>query len=421
MGKLADKYRAARGKNEPGESRTPFGFKTGIDLLDYKNGRYVTVKGGKPYLSTGVDEGTYIMLIGKSGAGKTALALQMAANIVEPYENGEIYHDDIEAATDVTRLKAITGWDDDTVENKYIHRNVGITAETFYENVRKIHTLKQEMKSELTITTEKLDSKGRPIEILEPTVYILDSLAVLVPEKVADEDELSGGMSQTAVAKANSMIFQRILPLLKKSNIILIVINHINTKIEINPMVHTKAQVNYLKQDESIPGGNKPIYLANNIFKVDAGSKLTEDKEYGINGFVNILTIIKSRSNRAGQTMELIYDQNRGYVNLLSNWHFLKGEKEVGGAGQGFYLPEHPEVKFSQKNLMEKFKKNKAFRIAFKKKVAGLLKQFIYIPTEDEMEGGGDPDAQEEAPKGALAKKAAGAKTTTKTTTKKKK
>ena len=43
-------------------------------------------------------------------------------------------------------------------------------------------------------------------------------------------------------------------------------------KVEINPMVKTKAQVNYLKVDETVPGGNTPIYLANNIFRVDAGS-----------------------------------------------------------------------------------------------------------------------------------------------------
>ena len=78
---------------------------------------------------------------------------------------------------------------------------------------------------------------------------MLDSLAVLVPENEAEEDELSGSMSQTAVAKTNSMIFQRILPLLKKANIILFVINHVNQKIDINPMAKTKAQINYLKQD----------------------------------------------------------------------------------------------------------------------------------------------------------------------------
>ena len=254
MGLLINKYRETRGKDDIPEARTSFAFKTGIDILDFKNGKLVTVKDHKPYVSVGVDEGTYIMIIGRSGGGKTTLAIQMAANIVAPYENGAIYHDDIEAATDVTRVKALTGWDDATIKEKYIHRNVGITAEAFYKNIRDVYNLKMELKDQLTVTTDRLDSDGNPIQILEPTVYILDSLALLVPGKFADEDDLSGSMSQTAIAKVNSQIFQRILPLLKKANIILIAINHINQKIEINPMVHSKAQVNYLKQDESIPG-----------------------------------------------------------------------------------------------------------------------------------------------------------------------
>jgi RecA/RadA recombinase len=404
MGLLSKKYRETRGKNDVPEARTAFAFKTGLDILDYKNGKMVTVKGGKPYLSVGVDEGTYIMIVGRSGGGKTALALQMGASIVGPYENGEIYHDDIEAATDATRVKALTGWTDEQMEEKYVHRNVGVTAEAFYNNIRKIYDLKLEMKDQLTIKTDKLDSKGNPIEVLEPTVYILDSLAVLVPEKFAEEEELSGSMSQTAVAKANSQIFQRIVPLLKKANIILLVINHVNQKIDINPMMKSKAQVNYLKQDESIPGGNKPIYLANNIFKVDPGSKLTEDKEYGIQGFVNTITIVKSRSNRAGQTMDVIYDQNRGYDNIYSNYHFLKSEKLIGGAGRSFYVQGAEDVKFSQKDFKTKLKASKELRKAFLKAVGGALKQFIYIPTAEEVEGGADEEEVEETTKSTAKK-----------------
>lgn len=414
MGLLSKKYRETRGKNDVPEARTAYAFKTGIDILDYKNGKLVTVKGGKPYLSVGVDEGTYIMIVGRSGGGKTALALQMGASIVGPYENGEIYHDDIESATDSTRVKSLTGWSDDQMEEKYIHRNVGVTAEAFYENIRRIYNLKLDMKEQLTVQTDKLDSKGNPIEILEPTVYILDSLAVLVPEKFSEEDELSGSMSQTAVAKANSQIFQRIVPLLKKANIILIVVNHVNQKIDINPMAKTKAQINYMKQDESIPGGNKPIYLANNIFKVDPGSKLTDDKEYGINGFVNQITIIKSRSNRAGQTMDVIYDQNRGYDNVYTNFHFLKSEKLVNGAGRSFHVEGAPDVKFSQKEFRTKLKASKELRRAFLKLVGQALRQFIYIPSADELEGG--EEAEGEATETSSKK----AKTTAKKTTKKK-
>jgi len=254
MGLLTKRYRETRKKGDTGEAKTAYAFKTGIDLLDWSNGKLVNVRGDESYYSVGIEEGTYCMFIGKSGTGKTSLALQIAARIVRDYENGAVYLDDVEAATSKTRFKALSGWTDEMIEDKFIHRNVGITAESFYKNIREVYNLKMELKDQITVTTDKLDEDGNPIEILEPTVYVLDSLAVLVPENVAEEDELSGSMSQTAVAKTNSMIFQRILPLLKKANIILFVINHVNQKIDINPMAKTKAQINYLKQDESIPG-----------------------------------------------------------------------------------------------------------------------------------------------------------------------
>lgn len=188
----------------------------------------------------------------------TTIALQIAGNIIRPYDEGAIFIDDIEGATDKTRIKNITGWSSQEVREKVVHRNTGITSESFYKNIDSIYQSKmklvEEYGTQYTIETDKVDEYGEPIIILPPTVYILDSLALLSPEKISEEEELSGNMSQTSVARVNASVFRRILPKLKKANIILIVINHITQKIEINPMVHTKAQINYLKQDESIPG-----------------------------------------------------------------------------------------------------------------------------------------------------------------------
>lgn len=401
MGLLANKYRETRGKNDLGEAKTSFAFKSGLDILDFKNGKLVTPRGHKPYYSTGIEEGSYVMFIGRSGSGKTSLAIQMACNIVRPYENGEVYLDDVEAATSITRVKQLSGWSDDEIEEKFIHRNVGITSEEFYRNINKIYKLKMEMKDQLTITTDKVDDKGQPIEILEPTVYILDSLAVLSTDAISEEEELSGQMSQTAVARANAAIFRRILPKLKQANIILFVINHVNQKVNINPMMPTKAQINYLKQDESIPGGNTPLYLANNIFRVDTASKLTSDKEYGIDGFMTKITIIKSRSNRAGQEIDLVYNQNRGFDNIYSNFTLLKQEKRIGGAGRSFYIQGCDNVKFAQKTFKEKLMAEAELQRVYKSTMRDLLSQFIYsddteVPVEEELNTSDNQYVEEE-------------------------
>lgn len=60
-------------------------------------------------------------------------------------------------------------------------------------------------------------------------------------------------MSASSIAKTNNAVIKRIPGILKKANITLIIINHITKKIEIG-FTKTQADVNYLKQDETIPG-----------------------------------------------------------------------------------------------------------------------------------------------------------------------
>lgn len=99
---------------------------------------------------------------------------------------------------------------------------------------------------------------------------------------------------------------------------------------------------------------------------------------------MNTITIVKSRSNRAGQTLDVVYDQNKGYNNLMSNYIFLKSQKLTGGAGRSFYLTEAPDVKFAQKDFAKKLRESKELQEAYKRSLTSSLTQFIYAPEEDE-------------------------------------
>ena len=85
------------------------------------------------------------------------------------------------------------------------------------------------------------------------------------------------------------------IPIIKEFNITIISINHINQKLEMNAFAKTQAQVLYLKQDETLPGGNAPIYYANTLIKhVAVGSSKTKMEEDGWTGFRINAEIIKS-------------------------------------------------------------------------------------------------------------------------------
>lgn len=229
-------------------------YSTGFLSFDFRNGEIISgidPKGNTvKYTSVGIQDGSMVMMIGRSGCGKTTFALQAAGNIVRPFKTSCIFHDDIEGGISSSRRITLTGLQD---SSRYIHRNAGINAENFYERIRMIYDLKMQNSKDYEYDTGMYDNNGERVYKLEPTVYILDSLALLMPSKYTQEEELSGQMSSTAAAKTNSMVFKRLIPMTKAANIILLTINHINENVDINPMAKKKATVSYLKQDEALP------------------------------------------------------------------------------------------------------------------------------------------------------------------------
>ncbi len=396
-GILSQQFRDAVSKHKDyrmkDESTASVAYSTGFLNFDFMNGTVVHVKSQErnfDYYSVGIQDGCLVMLIGRSGCGKTTWAVQTASNIVRDYPNACIFHDDIEGGLTEYRKELLSGFHGEELNTKYISRNTGITAENFYERLRIIHDTKLENRSSYEYDTGLFDSNGNRIYKLEPTVYILDSLALLMPAQYTEEEALSGSMSATAAAKVNSMSFKRIIPMLKSANIILLVINHINKKIEINPMMHTKTQVSYLKQDETLPGGNTVIYLTNLLLKFDDNSKFKKDEAFGISGNLVDITLVKSRNNRAGKTCTLVFDQDKGFDPELSLFVMLKNAKRVNGAGAYLYLGDRSDIKFSQKNFKEKLHESVELREVFINEVMSMLKEELNEQSNQTTDSGFD-------------------------------
>lgn len=392
MGVLSTQFREAVSKHKDyrmkEESTSSIAYPTGFLNFDFMNGTVVHVNSADrnfKYYSVGIQDGCLVMLIGRSGCGKTTWAVQTAANIIRPFKNATMFHDDIEGGITEYRKELLSGFHGEELGLRYISRNTGITAENFYERLRMIHDMKLANREEYEYDTGFFDSNGKRLYKLEPTVYILDSLALLMPAQYTEEEELSGSMSATAAAKTNSMSFKRIIPMLKAANIILLVINHINKKIDINPMQRTKSQVAYLKQDESLPGGNTVIYLTNILLKFDDNSKLKQDEAFGIAGNLVDITLVKSRNNRAGKTCTLVFNQDQGFDPELSLFVMLKNAKRINGAGAYLYVGKCSDVKFSQKNFKQKLRESPELRQAFIAEVMDMLKSELDANDRNEI------------------------------------
>ena len=390
MGLLADRFRAQMAKTKDPrmeEAVADVLYPTGFLPFDFLNGYRVHVKSETEdfwYNSVGIVDGSSTTVCGRSGAGKTTVALQMAANIVRPFPEATIFFDDIEGGSNATRRELLTHFTPEEAEQRIIYRNTAVSAENFYKRIASIYEIKMNNRADFEYDTGKLDSQGNKIYKLIPTVYILDSLALLTPEKLTEEEELSGQMSTTATAKTNTAVFKRIIPKLKAANIILFTINHINDKIEINAFTHSKAQISFLKQGETLPGGKAALYLANNMIRVDDGANLKETDGLGINGKIVDFEIIKSRTNAAGRSVPMVFDFTSGFDDILSLFMFLKSTGAII-TGATCYLRGHEDMKFRQRDFKNKLFNDPEFAKAFNEVARAELETLLGNPEVEEQ------------------------------------
>ena len=172
---------------------------------------------------------------------------------------------------------------------------------------------------------------------------------------------MQGSTYANRIAKELSQFHNRLIPILRPYNISIVEINHLKTKIDINPMAKSQAQIMYLKQDEAVPGGTAPIYYSNLYLKFVSSKKLNMEDD-GINGMIVKVQLIKSRTNTAGQEIELVYNQVTGFSPALSLLHYAKDKELLGGRNPKLYFISNPEVKFSRNEFEAKYTLDQSFR-----------------------------------------------------------
>lgn len=359
-------------------------YSTGFLAIDYLNGTVVHVKGNDrdfSYNSCGIVDGSTNTIIGRSGSGKSTLLMQVCGNIVRPFIEKDmptgLFIDDIEGSLPYARKEFLLGLTEEQIADYANIRNSGITAENLYKRIKAIADEKISNEKEYTYDTGYYDIHGNRVFKMIPTVYVVDSLPMLLPENLSDEEDLAGSMAASSIAKTNTMVFKQISQLCKKANIIFFTINHILEEIQMG-FIPKAAQISGLKQGERLPGGRAAIYLANNMLRVDDTNTLKPDKDYGIDGSIVSMTLVKSRTNATKKSIPLIFNKTEGrFDEILSLFHLLKTEGVFSGAGAYQYLDDAPDVKFSQRNFKDVLTKSPELQKAFAKACYKILSTYL--------------------------------------------
>ncbi len=375
--RLGDLFAEAMRKEKLEDSNEEFDvmYQTGFLALDYVNGTMIHVKSDKidmQYRSVGIADGSSNMFIGRSGCGKSTLVTQIIGNIAKQFEDCHIFYDDIEKSLPMSRKEFTLGLNKEQLAKKLHFRDKGITSENVYKRIQAIRDIKVSNKSAFMYDTGLYDTYGNKIVKMVPTIYFIDSFAMLMPEDIIDKEEIDAGMGATKIAKSNTSLIKKISQLLREANILLFSINHIMDDVQTG-FLPKAAQISGLKQGERLPGGKTALYIANNMFRLDDKGTLKDSEGYGINGTVVDITIVKSRSNQNKTSIPLIFNKTEGYFDPnLSLFHFLKTRGALSGAGK-MYFDELPEVKFAQKEFKNVLASSTELQMVFARKCREYL------------------------------------------------
>lgn len=365
--------------SQKNEMRYSVSYPTGFLNLDFANGYIQELEDGSKYFQLGLSDGSINMVISDSGVGKTTLCTQAACNIIKPFKTSCLFVEQAEVGTNIERIKNLAGLDTEEYNNRVIVRDAGITIESVYNRVKTVHDIKVNNPDDYMYDTGLVDYKGKVFKY-EPTIFIIDSVKMVLSNKNAEADETTN-MSAAQNANANSQYYTKMVPLCREANIILILINHITTDINTG-FLPKKSELPYLKQGEHIAGGKSLTYIQNNIFRLDIKSKLKAEDTFGILGSIVNVDIVKSRTNNSDRgRCTLVFDQTLGYDSDLSLLLLLKDNKILEGSGAYLKLPGY-DNKFTQKNFKEKLYSDPEFYNVFVSVCLNYLKDELLAAHE---------------------------------------
>ena len=373
-------------------------YSTGFPELDYKLGYKVNVcdEDGNyvsSYPSLGITAGSYVLFIGKPGTSKTATAVKIASNIVRKFDNGVIIHFDLEQAMNYSRIQALTKLPMNDMKNgKYILRQEKTTLEDMKSTIVRLHHEKVNHPELYKYKTGKFNEFGEEIELFEPTVVILDSIATITmaleggdAKTLEKLEEVSSQTDRMRLTGEIGRFFNEIMGILREANIILIAINQIKTNPQMG-IVKSAAEIMGLKQDEALPGGAGPRFLAHILLKfIAVSSDKYDDEDDGFNGFKVKVEIIKSRVSAALKSANLIYDKNIGVDMVRSTVDYAKEMGLVSGNRNGYYFITDKDQKFTLRNMPGDFRENPNLYKIMKENVIPLLETNLSGITPEEL------------------------------------
>jgi len=306
---------------------------TGIDVLD-------TILGG------GVATKLF-QVVGMPGSGKSALVARIIATAQRKWPGKSIgIYVDSEQSMSSERLEqlgvcnpTITPYGDD------------ISVEKVFKFIEGICVFKEQHPEYMDI----------------PACVIWDSIANTLTEKGVEAENQYSVLGQKAALLSH--LLPKYVNKLNKYAICMVGVNQLREKIEMG-MMHTPPTLRFLA-DKNIPGGNSLLF---NSFQLLFLRQKEALKEYGFEGVIVTARTIKNKLFTPNVEVEMVFSFEHGFSNFWTNYELLKKFKRVTCGGGWVSLENYDGKKCQQKGVIQKYKEDPEFRVAWDCAVQDVLK-----------------------------------------------
>ena len=384
-------------------------IKTGYPQFDYYFGSVINIYDELGNIirqegRVGQAAGTFNLIIGNTGTGKTTLMIQFIGNILRQFALANAILFDCEERTDIPRCQNITKlpteyFYSDKGAPRFMIRQGAIGLDTIQEMIVKLYVRKMQFKDQMMVSAGHTDGFGREVLILPPTIIGIDSITTVLNEtfnpdntkEASDAEKMRGNTEGARDAKTLKGFFKDILPLCKEANIIIYGVNHINQNMSMSSFIPVARQQNFLKQDESIPGGKTMLYYPYNIIKLTAkpSDDFTEETD-GFNGHIVMFEPIKSSSNQSGNdrkglSFEMVFSYKEGFDTLRSMIWYGKTYGFIEGNKNRMKFKGDDSFTFSWKNVYAEAKTKPIWESLRKYVYPNLDTHLSYINTDNQQ------------------------------------
>lgn len=309
---------------------------TGIEVLD-------AVLGG------GFAVGTFAIVVGQPGSGKSMLAIQAMAGAQIAYHGSIAAFLDSEEATTSIRMSNLG------VRYPKINPYNDITVEKVFKFLEGLCLFKEEKKI---------------VDV--PSIVIWDSIANTLSEKERQTDDVNSVIGYKA--RVLSIVLPKYIAKLAKYNISLVAVNQLRDVIQMGPYSVPRDH-KFMSGHKHMPGGNTIGFNAFTLLEMKT-KKLIEADKYGFDGIKVAVKTVKNKLFTPNIEVMLSGDFRTGFSNFWTNYDFLVETKRLK-TGAWNFLVNLPDKKFRTKDANILYKTEQIFKDAYDEAVKDAIQKDI--------------------------------------------